>query len=113
AAGESERIAGHDERGAALVEFAIALPLLMALVLGMFSGAVAYNRKITLTGAARDAGRYATTHPVTGTVGAWLTDVAQFTASNSQGELDPGSAGRYICVAYVPPNGTNAAYLEW
>jgi Flp pilus assembly protein TadG len=31
------------ERGAALVEFAIILPVFMIIVLGMFSGAVAYN----------------------------------------------------------------------
>ena len=33
------------ERGAALVEFALILPVFMMLVLGMFSGGIAYNHK--------------------------------------------------------------------
>lgn len=95
------------------VELALALPLFMILILGTFSGGVAYNRKITLTSAARDAARYGTTHPVTTTTDAWLIDVAQAAVNNAQGELDAGTTGRDICVAYVPPNGTNARYLDW
>ena len=48
----------HDsERGAAAVEFAILLPLLLMLVLGTIEFGRAYNAQITLTNAARDGVR--------------------------------------------------------
>lgn len=48
----------HDsERGAAAVEFAILLPLLLMLVLGTVEFGRAYNAQITLTNAARDGVR--------------------------------------------------------
>ncbi|GAB5078104.1 TadE family protein [Arthrobacter sp. AD-310] len=45
------------ERGAAAVEFAILLPLLLMLVLGIIEFGRAYNAQITLTNAARDGVR--------------------------------------------------------
>lgn len=48
----------HDsERGAAAVEFAILLPLLLMLVLGTIEFGRAYNAQITLTNAAREGVR--------------------------------------------------------
>ena len=48
----------HDsERGAAAVEFALLLPLLLMLVLGTIEFGRAYNAQITLTNAARDGVR--------------------------------------------------------
>jgi Flp pilus assembly protein TadG len=48
----------HDsERGAAAVEFAILLPVLLTLVLGTIEFGRAYNAQITLTNAARDGVR--------------------------------------------------------
>lgn len=46
-----------NERGAAAVEFAILLPLLLMLVLGTIEFGRAYNAQITLTNAARDGVR--------------------------------------------------------
>jgi Flp pilus assembly protein TadG len=48
----------NNERGAAAVEFAILLPLLLMLVLGTIEFGRAYNAQITLTNAARDGVRY-------------------------------------------------------
>jgi Flp pilus assembly protein TadG len=48
----------NHERGAAAVEFAILLPLLLMLVLGTIEFGRAYNAQITLTNAARDGVRY-------------------------------------------------------
>lgn len=45
------------ERGAAAVEFAILLPVLLLLVLGTIEFGRAYNAQITLTNAARDGVR--------------------------------------------------------
>jgi Flp pilus assembly protein TadG len=47
----------NNERGAAAVEFAILLPLLLLLVLGTIEFGRAYNAQITLTNAARDGVR--------------------------------------------------------
>jgi Flp pilus assembly protein TadG len=47
----------NNERGAAAVEFAILLPLLLMLVLGTIEFGRAYNAQITLTNAARDGVR--------------------------------------------------------
>jgi Flp pilus assembly protein TadG len=55
---EEEQQVKHDsERGAAAVEFAILLPLLLMLVLGTIEFGRAYNAQITLTNAARDGVR--------------------------------------------------------
>ena len=45
------------ERGAALVEMALILPILILLLLGIFEFGRAYNAKITLTHATREAVR--------------------------------------------------------
>src|SRR5688500_18036442 len=75
---ERTRGGGRDERGASLVEFALILPVFMMLLLGMFTGGMAYNRRLTITSAAREGGRYAATLPTAayGTVDLWLADVA-------------------------------------
>ncbi len=45
------------ERGAAMVEFAIVLPLLLMLVFGIIEFGRAYNNQVTLTHAAREGVR--------------------------------------------------------
>ena len=101
------------ERGVALVEFALVLPLLAMLMLGTFSGGIAYNRKITMTNAVREAARYGATLapstiplPPPSTccgIDLWVNRVADAVVENAEGELDPGDPGREICVAYVYP----------
>jgi Flp pilus assembly protein TadG len=49
------------ERGAALVEFALVLPLVLMLAFGIVTAAVTYNHKIDLTHAAREGARYGAT----------------------------------------------------
>ncbi len=97
-----------DERGASLVELAFALPLLIMLLVGMVSAGIAYNHQLALTHAAREGGRYAATLPVTnfGSMNNWLDEVATQVAGDATGTLSSGVPGRYICVAYVHPNGT-------
>ncbi|MGH9157333.1 MAG: TadE/TadG family type IV pilus assembly protein [Acidimicrobiales bacterium] len=50
---------GHrrDQRGAAMVEFALVLPLLVMLVFGIIEFGRGYNAKITVTAAAREGAR--------------------------------------------------------
>lgn len=46
-----------DERGAAMVELALVLPMLLLLVFGIVEFGRAYNAKIELTGAVREGAR--------------------------------------------------------
>jgi Flp pilus assembly protein TadG len=50
---------GHSERGAAAVEFALVLPLLILLVFGIVQFAIAYNRVQGLHASAREGARIA------------------------------------------------------
>ena len=53
-------------RGATLVEFALVVPLLMSILLGIFTGGVAYFQKLTLAEAVREGARYGAAY-LTGT----------------------------------------------
>ena len=98
-----------DDRGAALVELAFALPLLIMLLVGMVSAGIAYNHQLALTHSAREGGRYAATLPVADLgMDAWLTEIISQTIDDATGSLGPGVPGRYVCVAYVYPNGLSA-----
>ena len=52
-----------DDRGAASVELALVLPVLLLLVIGMIRFGVAYNAKIEMSGAAREAARHMVVRP--------------------------------------------------
>ena len=92
---------GESERGAALVEFALILPLVVSLVLGIVTGGAAYNRKISMTGAVREGSRFAATLDSSGT---WATDVQSRTAELATGDLTTSQ----VCVALVAAGtGTN------
>ena len=52
---------GDDERGTALVEFALVLPLVLMLAFGVVTAGLTYNHKIDLTHAAREGARYGAT----------------------------------------------------
>lgn len=56
----SRRASGDD--GVASVELALILPILMLLVIGAVRFGVAFNAKIEMTGAAREAARYVIAH---------------------------------------------------
>lgn len=80
----------------------------MMLVLGMFSGGLAYNQKLSLSGASREASRYAATLASSssggcGAVGsnAWLDCVISVAVSSATGEMATDVDGRDICVAYT------------
>jgi Flp pilus assembly protein TadG len=53
----------HDDRAAQLVEFAVALPLLVVFVVGIFDFSNAFTLKQKLTNAARDGARVAAADP--------------------------------------------------
>lgn len=91
----------RDERGAALVEFALLLPLLMCLILGMVTGGMAWNRKISMTNAVREGSRFgATLTPATMTAAGWNAAADKIRArvvEIATDDLQPAD----ICVQYV------------
>ncbi|MDQ1402184.1 MAG: TadE-like protein [Actinomycetota bacterium] len=103
----------QNEDGASLVEFALILPLFVMLLLGMFTGGLAYNTKLSLTSATREASRYGATLAVSPDCGGsagnkvddWLNCVATVAVNSSNGELTSTVASRYVCVSYVNPGG--------
>lgn len=100
-----------ESRGASLVELALALPILIMLLVGIVSAGIAFNHELALTHAAREGGRHAATLPVTNfaSMDNWLNEVATQVVDDATGTLASGVPGRYICVAYVHPNGTLAS----
>ncbi len=92
------------ERGAALVEFALIMPLFFVLIFGGITAGLAYERKAELVHALRDGARYGATVPVaqcdvTSNCGNrnWAQLVQYVTAQRSDGTLSTGQ----ICVALV------------
>jgi Flp pilus assembly protein TadG len=99
------RGAGRRERGAALVEAALILPVVFSLLLGMFTGGLTYSRDNALNHAAREAGRYGATLVMT-SESSWLTAVRTEVKQAATGDLDATVSGQFVCVAFVYPNGT-------
>ena len=92
------------ERGSVLVEFALVSPLLLALVLAIFTGGLAYTSKISLIEAVREGARYGASLPVgTGplAVGTWEGGVRSRVVEASGG----GVASSDVCVKIVLPTG--------
>lgn len=67
---------GCDEHGAQIVEFAVVLPLLAVLVVGIFDFGQAFAVRQKLTFAARDAARFGSSEPTND-----LTQAAPFSVS--------------------------------
>lgn len=90
------------------MEFAVILPVFMCLVLGMFSGGLAYNRELSLTSAAREGARYGAVLPVDQSLppgSTWASSVAAVVVERSTGELDASQ----VCVALVEGSGAATA----
>ena len=95
---------GQQHRGAAIVEFALILPLLSMMALGMLTGGIALDRKQELTNAAREAARFGATvaedqcEPVSECDGlTWAQLVRSLAVQRSNGAVT--DAG--VCVALV------------
>jgi Flp pilus assembly protein TadG len=89
-----------------MVEFALILPVVVSLLMGLMTGGMAYNKKIAVTDAVRGAARY----------GATLGDSSTFAASVrdrlvqlSAGEL----TGSDVCVELVRAGSPNTVTRSW
>jgi len=81
-----------------MIELAFVLILLVMLLVGTVSAAVAFGRGNSIQNAAREASRYAATRDE---VASNLNEVIQVAKAASSGDLDPSAPGYYVCVAYV------------
>jgi Flp pilus assembly protein TadG len=90
----------NPERGAAMVELAFVLVLLVMLLVGTVSGAIALSRNNSIQNAAREASRFGATLPDGGTA-AWFTDVRDVARSAAVGDLDASVSNEEICIAFI------------
>ena len=102
------RARARGDAGASLVEFALVLPLFMMLLLGMFTGGLAYSRKLAVSQATREGARYGATLPLSAesTLDLWLQRESDVAVASSDGDLSTSASGMQVCVAYVPGSGT-------
>jgi Flp pilus assembly protein TadG len=82
------------ERGAAALEFALVVPVLVMLLVGIVTGGVTYSRGIALTDAVRESARFGATGDAT-TPATWASDVI---AQERATQIDDLSQGTAVCV---------------
>ena len=102
-----------NERGAEAVELAVALPILVMLLLGTVTAGLAFFDKISLNGAAREAGRFGATYPEADAASpdGWFVDVASVAQIAATGSLSDDVAGRSVCVARGSEGGSVRRYV--
>jgi Flp pilus assembly protein TadG len=96
----------RNEEGQAIVEFALVLPLLMGLLLGIVQFGVIFNNYETITDAARVGARQAIVARFSGDNGASAVAAAKSAASN----LDlsaPGAVTAHSCPSATPSCATD------
>jgi Flp pilus assembly protein TadG len=83
----------------ALVEFALIVPAFFMLMVGMFTGALAYNDQIGLTQAAREGARYGATLPLATSNNQWAANAQAVVYQRSGGSLT--ATNGQVCVSLV------------
>jgi Flp pilus assembly protein TadG len=92
----------RSESGAAAVEFALVVPVLLVLLLGIIEFGRVYNAQLQLTAAARDAARVVSINAAP----AQTLANARSAAIASAGSLNPAVAPSQVAVS-VNPGGTS------
>jgi Flp pilus assembly protein TadG len=100
-----QRIAWRNERGTALVEFALVLPLLLVLLLGMLDFGKAFNYWIDETHLANETARWAVVNknPGSGTLQEYVQQQAD-TPELRNGGTSSVTSPLQICISF--PSGT-------
>lgn len=83
-----------------MIELALVLILLVMLLVGTVTAAVAYGRNNSIQNAAREASRFAATLPPPIDT-AWLQQVRDVARAAAAGDLDTSIPGQFICVAHI------------
>ena len=89
-----------------MVEFALILPIVASLLMGLITGGLAYNKKIAITDAVRGAARYGAT---LGDSSTFATSVRDRLVQLSAGEL----TGNDVCVELIRVGSSNTVTRSW
>lgn len=117
---------GHFDRGAAAVEMALVLPLLLFLLMGIIDFGRAYNAQIQLSAAAREGVRLASLNPglttalqtsngdygdaaIAGRATSAAGGLGAFGTSSNCSSTAPTAATSYACIVYCPVPATATA----
>ena len=95
-------------RGAVALEFALVLPLLVTLLLGVITTGLAYNDKLSISNAAREGGRFGSAVDYSTGATAWATSVqtrVRDTYFNAGSTLTTAQ----VCVVLRDSTGTSLA----
>lgn len=85
---------GRSERGSAALEFALVVPVLIMLLLGIVTAGIAYSRGIGLTDAVRQSARFGATGDATVPT-TWAADVI---ARERTTQIDDAAKTSAVCV---------------
>jgi Flp pilus assembly protein TadG len=98
------------DRGAAAVELALVLPLLVSLVLGMVTGGLSYSNAIGVQDAVRQGARFGATADASSAT--WASDViAQVRATQFDDGTTAALSGTSVCVQLFKTPATVSKYL--
>lgn len=100
------------QEGAALVETAFMLVLLMMILVGIVTTGVTFNRSNGLQTAAREGSRYGATLTVEVDVPTYLDAVRNVAKAAAVGDLDASVPGQYVCVALVDTSYGSQSLVE-
>ena len=98
------------DSGAAMIELAMVFGLLVTLLVGIVTAAIAFSQQNSIENAAREGSRFAAVYPGDPSTKAWLEDVVDVTRAAGVGDLNATVPGQSICVAYV--NGGSVTALR-
>jgi hypothetical protein len=98
------------DSGAAMIELAMVLGVLVTVLIGTVTAAIAFSQQNSIENAAREGSRYAATLPGDPTQKSWLEDVIRVTRAAGVGDLDASVPGQFICVAFL--DGTTVKALR-
>jgi len=96
------------EQGQTLVEFALVLPLLLILVIGIFDFGSAFNSKNDLNFIANTAARYAEVNQCAGCPDKGTNTIASYVKNTA----DTNQLGKNLTISFCLPSGSNGAVGE-
>ena len=109
--GEPRRRRTRPESGAVAVEFALVLPLLVVLVLGITTSGLSYTHAIGVTNAVREGARFGATADASSS--SWLADVrARVRATQFDDTTSDTTSTTAVCVQLVRQGSPNVAVKE-
>ncbi len=93
----------QDDRGAAIVEFALISGILIMLLLGTISAGLTISHNISLNNGAREAARFGATLPVDSDIPSWLGNVADVAEQATNGtSVTPPLASPFVSPMSTP-----------